>query len=142
VFVSACRSDVVFRFPIVFAGILAVLVTGASTSAVADEWSIDCDAAYCDDFAEDCCDAMPSSCSRSCGSIRSRLPSMIGDFFGGTPLGIRGSTSLDRLFVFADDLDVPVPLPPVNSVLTVTRSLLRRSLPCHKPRPSDVPNPR
>lgn len=53
-------------------------------------------------------------------SIRDRVPGMIGDFFGGTPLGVRGDLAFDRLFVFASDLDAPNPLPAGGNVLTIT----------------------
>jgi hypothetical protein len=45
---------------------------------------------------------------------------MVGDFFGGTSTGIRGSLTIDRLLVVADDLDSPFPLPGANSVLNIT----------------------
>jgi len=37
--------------------------------------------------------------------FRFRTPAMIGDFFGGAPMGFRGSSTLDRLMILADDLD-------------------------------------
>lgn len=51
---------------------------------------------------------------------RWRTPAMIGDFFGGTPLGIRADSVIDRLMVIADDLDAPLPLPDINQVLTIS----------------------
>ena len=72
----------------------------------------------CDDWwGESACDAWRP---RRGPSIRDRVPGMIGDFFGGTPLGVRGDAAFDRLFVFADDLDAPVALPPGGSLLTIT----------------------
>jgi len=45
---------------------------------------------------------------------------MIGDFFGGSPMGFRGSSTLDRLMILADDLDAPNVLPGGGSILTLT----------------------
>ncbi|MCC6509200.1 MAG: hypothetical protein IT423_08840 [Pirellulaceae bacterium] len=55
-----------------------------------------------------------------CSDIRYRAPAMIGDFFGGSQLGLRGDSVLDRLFIVADDLDAPLVLPANGSTLTVT----------------------
>jgi hypothetical protein len=52
--------------------------------------------------------------------FRYRTPSMIGDFFGGSPLSFRGDSVLDRLMVVADDLDAPAVLPPGSSLLTIS----------------------
>ncbi|MCC7333733.1 MAG: hypothetical protein IT422_01465 [Pirellulaceae bacterium] len=49
-----------------------------------------------------------------------RTPGMIGDFYGGSPLGFRADSTLDRLFVYADDLDSPAVLPSGGSLLTIT----------------------
>jgi hypothetical protein len=45
---------------------------------------------------------------------------MIGDFFYGGPAGLRGYREVDRLLVIANDLDVPLVLPPANSPLALT----------------------
>ena len=45
---------------------------------------------------------------------------MIGDFFGVSPIGFRGSSTLDRLMILADDLDSPNVLPGGGSILTLT----------------------
>jgi hypothetical protein len=44
---------------------------------------------------------------------------MIGDFYGGS-LGFGASTVQDRLIVLANDLDAPLVLPGVNSILTIS----------------------
>lgn len=49
-----------------------------------------------------------------------RTPAMIGDFYSGNSLRLSGNANLDRLFVFANDLDVPLILPAGNSVLSIT----------------------
>ena len=45
---------------------------------------------------------------------------MIGDFYGGAPLGFRADATLDHLFVLANDLDAPQALPGSGSVLTLS----------------------
>lgn len=52
--------------------------------------------------------------------LRNRIPAMIGDFYGGSPLGFRADSSLDSLFVLGNDLDAPLALPPNGSLLTIT----------------------
>ncbi len=52
--------------------------------------------------------------------FRYRTPSMIGDFFGGSPLSFRSDSVLDRLMVIANDLDAPAVLPPTSSSLTIS----------------------
>lgn len=51
---------------------------------------------------------------------RYRTPAMIGDFYGGAPLGFRADATLDHLFVLANDLDAPQALPGSGSVLTLS----------------------
>lgn len=51
---------------------------------------------------------------------RYRTPGMIGDFYGGAPLGFRADATLDRLFVLADELDSPAVLPSGGSMLTIS----------------------
>lgn len=53
-------------------------------------------------------------------SSRRRTPAMIGDFFAGTPLTLSGNSNLDRLFVYANDLDVPNVLPSMGSSLSLS----------------------
>ncbi len=78
-----------------------------------------CDTADCDTIA---CDELPDSslfprllrgCESPClfSDFRYRTPAMMGDFFGGSPLGFRGNTVIDRAFIVADDLDAPLVLP-------------------------------
>lgn len=52
--------------------------------------------------------------------LRNRIPAMIGDFYGGSPLGFRADSSLASLFVLGNDLDAPLALPPSGSLLTIT----------------------
>lgn len=51
---------------------------------------------------------------------RRRTPAMIGDFFAGKPLTLTGNSTLDRLFVYANDLDVPNMLPSMGSPLSLS----------------------
>ncbi len=51
---------------------------------------------------------------------RYRTPAMIGDFFGGSPIGFRADSIMDRLIVQANDLDAPSVLPGSGSQLTIT----------------------
>jgi hypothetical protein len=51
--------------------------------------------------------------------IRRRTPAMIGDFYAGSPLILSGDSTLDRLFVYANDLDVPNILPSGSSLLSL-----------------------
>ncbi|MCA9161400.1 MAG: hypothetical protein KDA62_00415 [Planctomycetales bacterium] len=53
-------------------------------------------------------------------SVIDRLPNMIGDYFGGTGIGFQGTATIDRLFVVANDLDSPNPLPGGGTVLMIT----------------------
>ena len=53
-------------------------------------------------------------------SRRNRTPAMIGDFYAGNPMSFVGSSNLDRLFVFANDLDVPFPLTGVGAPLALS----------------------
>lgn len=53
-------------------------------------------------------------------SVMDRLPNMIGDYFGGTSIGFQGTATIDRLFVVANDLDSPNPLPGAGTVLMIT----------------------
>lgn len=65
-------------------------------------------------------DCLPQSKSASCNrDWRLRSPAMIGDFYGGS-LGFGASTVQDRLIVLANDLDAPLVLPGVNSILTIS----------------------
>lgn len=52
--------------------------------------------------------------------FRRRTPAMLGGFYGGNSVGMRGDFSMDRLVVVADDLDAPAPLPGGGSTLTIT----------------------
>ena len=52
--------------------------------------------------------------------IRRRTPAMIGDFYAGSPLSLSGDSTLDRLFVFANDLDVPNTLPSGGALLSLS----------------------
>ncbi|MFN7845331.1 MAG: hypothetical protein ACK5YR_03155 [Pirellula sp.] len=52
--------------------------------------------------------------------IRRRTPAMIGDFYAGSPLILSGDSRLDRLFVYANDLDVPNVLPSGSSLLSLS----------------------
>ena len=45
---------------------------------------------------------------------------MIGDFYGGSQMNFRADSVIDRVAVFADDLDAPGVLPPGGSLLTIT----------------------
>lgn len=49
-----------------------------------------------------------------------RTPAMIGDFYAGNPISFGANATLDRLFVFANDLDAPLVLPGGGSTLTIT----------------------
>lgn len=74
----------------------------------------------CDSIA---CDAIEGALNPKRGSqcdVRYRTPAMMGDFFGGNPMGSRANAVVDRLFVVADDLDAPLVLPPGGSTLTIT----------------------
>ncbi|MCU0719362.1 MAG: hypothetical protein MUC83_06645 [Pirellula sp.] len=51
---------------------------------------------------------------------RRRTPAMIGDFYAGSPLSLSGNSTLDRLFVYANDLDVPNVLPSGGSLLSLS----------------------
>jgi hypothetical protein len=51
---------------------------------------------------------------------RRRTPAMIGDFYAGKPLSLSGDSTIDRLFVYANDLDVPNMLPSVGSLLSLS----------------------
>lgn len=81
---------------------------------------VESDASYCDEFPETPCDAILGTRPKRCRPLQSRIPAMIGDFFGGANVGARGGSTMDRLFVFADDLDAPAVLPPGNSVLSIS----------------------
>lgn len=52
--------------------------------------------------------------------FRHRTPAMIGDFYAGNPINFAGNSNLDRLFVFASDLDAPIPLPGSGAVLALS----------------------
>jgi hypothetical protein len=71
----------------------------------------------CDNLEPNGCDESYSSKKRA---RRLRTPAMIGDFFGGSPLRLGADATLDSLFVFADDLDAPLILPPPGSVLLIS----------------------
>lgn len=49
-----------------------------------------------------------------------RTPAMIGDFYAGNPISFGANATLDRLFVLANDLDVPLVLPGGGSTLTIS----------------------
>lgn len=51
---------------------------------------------------------------------RRRTPAMIGDFYAGSPLVLSGDSTIDRLFVYANDLDVPNLLPSGGSLLSLS----------------------
>ncbi len=56
---------------------------------------------------------------RSAKAIDYRTPAMIGDFYAGSSLSFGGNSTLDRLFVFANDLDAPIVLPSSSSSLSI-----------------------
>ena len=74
--------------------------------------SLRCDGVVCDDASLDACDGLGSSGRKKKGyghlasgrycDFRYRTPTMIGDYFGGSPMGFRGDSVLDRLFVIAE----------------------------------------
>ncbi|MDZ4851879.1 MAG: hypothetical protein SGI77_21530 [Pirellulaceae bacterium] len=71
------------------------------------------------------CEAIGSRYLRNTNYVcdyRYRTPAMIGDFFGGSPIGFRGDSILDRLMVVADDLDSPSSLPPSGSTLSISEA--------------------
>jgi hypothetical protein len=91
------------------------------------------DSPSCDASMVEACDerkASPQRRSRSrskyrlgqslYSDCRYRTPAIMGDFFGGTPVGFRGDSVLDRLMVVADELDAPIVLPPGGSTLTIS----------------------
>ena len=80
-----------------------------------------CDSVECDSL-DDCCDAMWVNSPRQCRTLQDRLPSMIGDFFAGPGPRAVGDYRLDRVFVFANDLDAPGTLPPGTSTLTISEA--------------------
>lgn len=49
-----------------------------------------------------------------------RTPAMMGDFFAGKPLTFSGDSTIDRLFIYANDLDVPNMLPSIGSTLSLS----------------------
>ena len=103
---------------------------GTETDEGKSEDSLRCDGVVCDDASLDACDGLGSSgrkkktygrlTSGPYCDFRNRTPTMIGDYFGGSPMGFRGDSVLDRLFVIADDLDSPNVLPGGGSVLSIT----------------------
>lgn len=98
------------------------LPTALSADEPSDQRShvkTECDTS-CDKLA---CDELPGTLTykKNCGlDFRYRTPAMLGDFFGGSPMGFRADAVLDRAFVVADDLDAPLILPPLGSTVTIT----------------------
>jgi hypothetical protein len=106
------------------AGLLALQTAAFGTDPINKNFCDDgqSDAAICDES----CDSVPTDFYGSRGNpsfncdFRYRTPAMIGDFFGGAPIGFRGESVLDRLMIVADDLDAPLVLPGGGSLLTIT----------------------
>ncbi len=123
-----------FKFKsILLAGpLLALQLTafGGDPMDAGNRDSLRCDGVECDDPSLDACDGLGSSGQKKKAfgrlasgpycDFRYRTPTMIGDYFGGSPMGFRGDSVLDRLFVIADDLDSPNVLPGGGSVLSIT----------------------
>lgn len=85
----------------------------------------DCDAVACDELpGKHSFSSLLSGCESPClfSDFRYRTPAMMGDFFGGSPLGFRGDTVIDRAFIVADDLDAPLVLPGAGSTLTISEA--------------------
>ena len=106
------------------AGLLALQASAFGTDPVKKNL---CDDPSCDAAISDTgCDSVPGDFNGLLGKqsfncdFRYRTPAMIGDFFGGSPIGFRGDSVLDRLMIVADDLDAPLVLPGGGSVLTIT----------------------
>jgi len=99
-----------FVSPVAF----VVLLLAVPSSLLADDQRCD---THCDELA---CDGLSLPPTKKTKTIRHRTPVMIGDFYSGSRLGLRGDATIDRLLVFADDLDAPLVLPPVGSTLTLT----------------------
>ncbi|MCS7469337.1 hypothetical protein NZK35_22020 [Stieleria sp. ICT_E10.1] len=110
-----------------FAATAALFAAGDCCLHAQDEF-LDgcCDAPVCDsvecDTLDECCDAMFSRENIACTTLQDRLPSMIGDFFAGPGARAVGDYRLDRVFVFANDLDAPATLPPGTSTLMISES--------------------
>jgi hypothetical protein len=97
--------------------ICALLACPTNSPLFGDE---PCDTSPCDELACDklaCDELVIGNCKKD---YRYRTPAMIGDFFGGSPLGFRADSTLDRLIVLANDLDAPLILPPNGSVLSIS----------------------
>nr|WP_143548292.1 hypothetical protein [Rhodopirellula sp. SM50] len=114
---------------IVFRLLAAAVLLSAGDSSLQGQDELPeayCDAPLCDgvgcDSVDECCDAMLESRPRRCLTLQDRLPSMIGDFFAGPGARAVGDYRLDRVFVFADDLDAPATLPPGSSTLTISEA--------------------
>lgn len=75
------------------------------------------EAVLCDSMG---CDGLVSKSQSASRLVRHRVPAMLGDFFGGAPLAMRGGLVRDRLFVFADDLDAPAG--PLNGAVPLSIS--------------------
>ncbi|XZE20922.1 hypothetical protein SH449x_000814 [Pirellulaceae bacterium SH449] len=54
--------------------------------------------------------------------FKDRTPAMIGDFFGGSHWRFGANSVIDRAFIVADDLDVPLVLPGAGSVLSISET--------------------
>ncbi|MDZ4852634.1 MAG: hypothetical protein SGI77_25375 [Pirellulaceae bacterium] len=91
-----------------------------------------CDSSACDSAPADSCDGLGCDSgyifnkNRKASSgycdFRYRTPAMIGDFFGGSPIGFRADATLDRLIVLANDLDAPNVLPSAGSQLSISEA--------------------
>ena len=86
----------------------------APSSLLADGQGCD---TQCDELS---CDGLSLPPAKKAKSARNRTPVMIGNFYSGSRLGLRGDATVDRLLIFADDLDSPLILPPGGNTLTLT----------------------
>ncbi|MEZ6092317.1 MAG: hypothetical protein R3C05_30810 [Pirellulaceae bacterium] len=103
--------------------------TAIITSSGCDDIGYDdigCDDIGCDDMEWGACSTRSGlsdlfDCQvTTLRSFRRRTPAMLGGFYGGNSIGIRGAAPLDRLVVVADDLDAPAILPGGANTLTIT----------------------
>ena len=79
------------------------------------------DAQTCDSLVGDrlACDDLLTTPRQQTNRRIARTPAMIGDFYSGSLMGLRGDTVIDRVLIFANDLDSPLVLPDSSSILTI-----------------------